>query len=218
MTAHARRRALRMIAAGGALGAAGVSGWISEALARGDLGATQGVNRAEGTVTVGGKPAGAGTPVALGQRVATGAGSTAVVVIGEDAFLLRANTVIEARGSRGALSGVLIASGRVLTVFSRKPVEIKAAHATIGIRGTGAYFEIEPASVYFCLCYGEALVSGAGMDPRLVKTSHHEQPLLLHEDAGTMRAEPGPFRNHTDDELFMLEALVGREPPFARRY
>ena len=209
-----RRRQLLRLAA--AFGAGGVSGWISQALAKGDLGAAQGVHRLEGTATVGGKPARVGTPVPLGERVATGAGSMAVVVVGEDAFLLRANTVIEARGSRGVVSDLIISTGRVLSVFSKKPVEIKAATATIGIRGTGAYIEVDPGSVYFCLCYGEALVQGAGMEPKLVKTTHHEQPLLLREGGGVMRPEPGPFRNHTDEELILLESLVGREPPFTK--
>lgn len=209
-----RRSIVRLIAASGALGAAGMSGFIARALAKGDLGAVQGINRLEGTVTVGGKAARIGSPVPLGERVATGPNSMAVVVVGEDAFLLRANTTIEPRGSRGALSDLLISSGRVLSVFSRKPVQIKAAHATIGIRGTGAYFEVDPDSVYFCLCYGEAVVQGQGMADKVVKTTHHEQPLLLIAAAGAMRAEPGPFRNHTDEELILLESLVGREPPF----
>ena len=214
--AEGRRRMLRLLAASGALGAAGLGGFMSRALAKGDLGATQGVNRLEGTATVGGKPARVGTPVALGERVATGPGSMAVVVVGEDAFLLRANTIIEPRGSRGVVSDLLISTGRVLSVFSKKPVEIKASHATIGIRGTGAYIEVDPADVYFCLCYGEALIRGAGMEPKAVKTTHHEQPLLLRQDGGILRAEPGPFRNHTDDELVLLESLVGREPPFVK--
>jgi hypothetical protein len=210
-----RRRALiRLIAASGALGAAGMSGFIARALAKGDLGAVQGINRLEGTVMVGGKPGRIGTPVPLGERVATGADSMAVVVVGEDAFLLRANTIMQPRGSRGVLSDLLISSGRVLSVFSKKPVQIKAAHATIGIRGTGAYIEVDPGSVYFCLCYGEAVVQGAGMADKLVKTTHHEQPLLLQQSGGSMRAEPGPFRNHSDEELILLESLVGREPPF----
>ena len=211
-----QRRRREWLRLAGTLGAAGVGGFLAEALAKGDLGAAQGVHRLEGTATVGGKPARVGTPVPLGERVATGPGSMAVVVVGEDAFLLRANTVIEARGSRGVLSDLLISSGRVLSVFSKKPVEIKASHATIGIRGTGAYLELDPGSVYFCLCYGEALVQGAGMESKVVKTTHHEQPLLLRDDGGVMRAEPGPFRNHTDAELVMLEALVGRAPPFTK--
>jgi hypothetical protein len=139
-----------------------------------------------------------------------------VVVVGADAFLLRSQTTIEVKGREGILSEMLVASGQVLSVFAKKPVAIKAATASIGIRGTGAYLEVEPASVYFCLCYGDALVEGPGMAEKAVKTTHHEQPLILLQDGGVMRAEPGPFRNHSDAELIMLEALVGREPPFMR--
>jgi hypothetical protein len=211
---HGRRAWLRAIAAGGALGA---SGWIGAALAKGDLGPGQGVVRLEGTASVNNKPARIGTLVEPGDRVATGANSMAVIVVREDAFLLRANTSIETKGGGGVLTDLLIGTGKVLSVFSKKPLAIRAATASIGIRGTGAYIEVDPGSVYFCLCYGEALVEGAGMKSAMtVKTTHHEQPLLLRDDGGIMRVEPGPFRNHTDAELIMLEALVGREPPFTK--
>ncbi|HET7730368.1 MAG TPA: hypothetical protein VFK48_10080 [Usitatibacter sp.] len=211
-----RRETLRRLAASGALGAAGLGGWMSRALASGDLPAVPGVNRLEGTATVNGKPAKVGTPVAMGDRVATGPSSQAVVVLKGDAFLLRSDTIIEVKGRDGTLTDLLIAGGRVLSVFGRKPVAVKAASASIGIRGTGAYFEVEPAGVYFCLCYGEAVIEGPGMAPKAVVTTHHEQPLLLRENAAAMRAEPGPFRNHTDEELVMLEALHGRQPPFMK--
>jgi hypothetical protein len=140
-----------------------------------------------------------------------------VIVVGSDAFLLRSQTTVELGGSQGVLSGMLISAGKVLSVFSKKPVAIKAASATIGIRGTGAYIEVNPDSVYFCLCYGEALVEGPGMaNAREVKTTHHESPLLLRDDGGIMKVEPGPFQNHSDAELVMLESLVGREPPFTK--
>ena len=215
MTASAsRRRWIARLAASGALASGGIVGVISRALAKGDLGHAQGVQRIEGSVTVAGRPASVGTPVALGDRVATGARSSAVIVVGQDAFLMRADSMIVTSGERGTLSRLLIETGRVLSVFGKKPVEIKAAIASIGIRGTGAYLEVAPNEVYFCLCYGEARVDGARMETKRVKTTHHESPLLLTESDGVVRAEPGPFRNHTDAELIMLEALVGREPPF----
>jgi hypothetical protein len=139
-----------------------------------------------------------------------------VIVVGSDAFLMRAQTTIEVKGRDGVLSEMLITTGKLLSVFAQKPVAIKAASASIGIRGTGAYIEVEPKSVYFCLCYGEALIDGPGMSGKLVKTTHHEQPLILREDGGIMLAEPGPFQNHSDAELIMLESLVGREPPFMK--
>ncbi len=207
-----RRECLRAIAA---YGAAGASAVISDALAKGDL--PPGVARLEGAATVNGRDAKVGTPVALGDRIATARGSQAVIVVGSDAFLLRSQTIIEVGGSQGALTDMLVSAGRVLSVFSKKPVAIKASNASIGIRGTGAYIELNPGSVYFCLCYGEARVEGPGMaNAREVKTTHHETPLLLHDDGGIMRVEPGPFQNHSDAELIMLESLVGREPPFMR--
>jgi hypothetical protein len=207
-----RRDWMRFIAAGGA---AAASTRIAQALAKGDL--PPGINQLEGTASINGRAAHVGTPVNLGDRIATGRGSQAVIVVGSDAFLLRANSVIEVKGSGGVLSDLVVATGQVLSVFAKKPVAIRAASASIGIRGTGAYIEVDPDSVYFCLCYGEALVEGPGMAAaRRVKTTHHEQPLLLRDDGGIMRVEPGPFRNHTDAELVMLEALVGREPPFMK--
>jgi hypothetical protein len=211
-----RRRLVRMLLAGGALGASGLTGFMSRALASGDLPGGTGIARLDGSATVNGRPAKVGTPLAMGDRVATGSASQAVVVLKGDAFLLRSKTIIEVKGRENTLTDLLIASGRVLSVFAKKPVTVKASTATIGIRGTGAYFEVEPQSVYFCLCYGEAVIDGPRMQPKTVKTTHHESPLVLREDGGIMSAEPGPFQNHTDDELILLESLVGREPPFLK--
>ena len=215
MREEMRRRILALVATG-ALGAAGLSGWLSRALASGDLPKTSGIHRLKGTATVNGREAKVGTPVKTGDRIATGPASEAVVVLGRDVFLLRENTSIEVHGDEGVLSELAIVGGRVLSVFARKPVSIKAGAASIGIRGTGAYLEVEPASVYFCLCYGEALVEAPGMAAKLVKTTHHEQPMLIHAEAGATAADRAKFRNHTDDELILLESLVGREPPFMK--
>lgn len=218
-TGFDRRRFVARLAAAGALGAGGLTGFIGRALAKGDLPAIPGVNQLKGTATVNGRPAQVGTPVGPADRFATGPGSMAVVVIKEDAFLVRESTTLEFGDSGGALSRILIRTGKVLSVFARKPVTIQAASATIGIRGTGAYLEVDPAQVYFCLCYGEAGIDGPGMAAtKVVKTTHHEQPLVLSDSGGIMAAKPGPFMNHTDDELILLESLVGREPPFVGQY
>lgn len=206
-----RREVLKRIAA---YGAAGVSGFLSDVLAKGDV--PPGIHRLEGSAQVNGREAQVGTPVHLGDRIVTARSSQAVIVVGSDAFLLRSQTTLELKGRDGVLADMLITTGKVLSVFSKKPVAIKAATASIGIRGTGAYIEVEAKSVYFCLCYGEALVEGPNMNSKLVKTTHHEQPLVLREDGGILRAEPGPFQNHSDAELIMLESLVGREPPFMK--
>jgi len=210
------RRRILMLAASGAFGAAGLTGLMSRLLASGDMPKSSGIHRLEGTATVNGAPAQVGTPVKAGDRIATGPRSQAVVVVGKDAFLLREQTIVESRAREGTLTELLISTGRVLSVFSKKPVTIKAPVATIGIRGTGAYFEAEEKSLYFCLCYGEALVEAPGMASKLVKTSHHEQPMVIRGGGGGTSADPAMFQNHSDQELILLESLVGREPPFMK--
>ena len=214
MSRHPTRRDVLRAAA--ALGAAGLSGYLSDVLAAGDLPATPGINRVEGVVTVNGRAVKAGAPVNMGDRVATGAQSRAVVVLKGDAFLLHPQTIIEVKGREGVLGELSIAAGRVLSVFGKRPIAVKAATASIGIRGTGAYIEVLPDELYFCLCYGEALFDVPGHPQRTVRTTHHEEPILVTGLQARPAVERGPFRNHTDDELVMLEALVGREPPFMK--
>lgn len=207
-----RRDVLRLLA----LGPAGLSGFLSEALAAGSIDGVQGVAQVDGPATINGKLAKQGTPVAAGDRIVTGKNAQVVIVVGKDAFLLRDNTSVALKGQGEVLSGAVIQAGKALAVFSKKPFVIEANQASIGIRGTGAYLEVEAARVYFCLCYGEAVITGGTMPPKTVKTEHHESPLYLMKDGTSLRAEPGPFLNHKDEELVMLEALTGREPPFVK--
>jgi hypothetical protein len=145
-----------------------------------------------------------------------------VVLVGKDAYLLRDNSTIvleESKALPGLLGEVAVLTGKVLSVLEKRlrdqRVQYRVPNATIGIRGTGFYVEIYPERTYFCLCYGEAAIDGKGMsEPKIVKTTHHESPLWLDDRGGSMKVEAGPFMNHTDDELIMLEKLTGREPPF----
>jgi len=87
-------------------------------------------------------------------------------------------------------------------------------NATIGIRGTGAYLEAEAARTYFCLCYGTADVATAdGKVKDSYSTTHHESPRYLYGDGRKDAMTAARVVNHTDAELIMLEALVGRTPP-----
>lgn len=217
-----RRQWLKNAAALGLLGPAGISGLIQEVLAKGDVPTVAGINTLQGTAMVNGKPARVGTPVKPGDRVTTGPNSFAVVVVGKDAYLLRDNSTVVLEASKlqpDVLDKVLILTGKVLSVLAKRApdqrVQFRSPNATIGIRGTGFYMEIHEGRTYFCLCYGEAAIDGAGMsEPKIVKTTHHESPLWLDDRSGVMKAEKGPFMNHTDDELIMLEKLTGRVPPF----
>ncbi len=132
-------------------------------------------------------------------------------------------TTLSASGSAASVNSLDLTfgtTGKVLSVFDKradKGVRIRAANATIGIRGTGCYLEIHEGRTYFCLCYGEAAIDGGGMpQTRIIKTTHHESPVWLDDRGGVMKVENADFVNHNDDELIMLERLAGREPPFVR--
>ncbi len=201
---------------------------IQDTLANGDVPVMRGIQSIQGTVTVNGVMAKVGTMVKVGDRISTSAnkGSSAVIVIGNDAYMLREDTTIIFQASKknmavGAvevLESLLIASGKVLSVFAKRPpdqpVMLRARSATIGIRGTGCYVEVYERRTYFCLCYGEASVEGAGMTTQNIRTTHHEQPMWIDESGGKARMEKAEFGNHTDAELILLEKLTGREPPF----
>jgi hypothetical protein len=204
---RARRRALL------ALFGTGLSAALQRALAQAAV--AQGVRSVQGEVTVGGKPAARGTPVRPGDSVATGKGALAVFVIGQDAFLMRESSRAEFAGGE-ALAGVLrLFAGKLLGVFGPGGERnIVTSTATIGIRGTGCYFEAEPARTYFCLCYGTADVAAAGSDQRAsYTTTHHESPRYIYGDGRSRAIVPANVVNHTDAELIMLEGLAGRSPP-----
>lgn len=210
-----RRRLLKLAAAASLL-PGGVSALIRSALAAGVNPAQNGLQKLVGQVTVNERPARPGTLIKLGDTVATGPQSEAVYVIGQEAFLQRENSVVHFF-SDAAEGFFRIATGKMLSVFGRGPKKIYVPTATIGIRGTGCYIEALPKKTYFCLCYGEALVTptAAPQQEEVVRTAHHDHPIYIHGDPAMPTSMVGAeVINHSDAELTMLENLVGRWPPF----
>jgi hypothetical protein len=203
-----RRRALLALGAAMSMPAA-----LRLALAQSS--ATQGVRNTRGEVSINGKPADPGALVRPGDAIETGRRGYATFVVGEDAFLVRANSRAELFGSGALVSAMQLVTGRLLSVFgSGRGRRLVTATASIGIRGTGAYLEAEPARTYFCLCYGTADVAATmGGARESVNTSHHESPRYIYGDGRSRTIVPAYMSNHTDSELIMLESLVGRSPP-----
>jgi hypothetical protein len=210
-TDRARRRALLALLGAGA----GLAGALRLALAQ--SGQAQGVRELRGDVTVNGKPVRVGDAVQAGDTVATGKRSFAAFVVGGDAFLLRDSSRVEVAGGSVAADLLRLVTGKLLGVFGAgRGRRLVTANATIGIRGTGAYLEAEAARTYFCLCYGTADVATADGKARdSYTTTHHESPRYLYGDGRKNAITPARVANHTDAELIMLEALVGRTPPRA---
>ena len=212
----ARRRWLLGTVA--SLGTAALPGAVRHVLAMGERPAAPGLYRVEGDVRVNGRPAGAGRLIRPGDIVETGPRSQAVFVVGRDAYLLRAGSRLETVGREMLIDTLRVVTGRLLSVLGPGARRIQTPTATIGIRGTGIYVEAEPGRTYVCTCYGTAdLQSTEKPDEReTVTTTHHDQPRYVYGKSmpSIRMIEGAPVINHTDAELTMLEALVGRRPPF----
>ena len=142
------------------------------------------------------------------DRIQTGADGRLVIVVGRDAMLVRRNSSLSVLAN-----GFRLVTGAVLTVFSPgRSRQLTTPTATIGIRGTAVYLEAERGRTYACTCYGEAEL-GSAFDSsarETVHTKHHEQPRYLMAKSSPQMLMQAPMVNHTDDELRMLEGLLGR--------
>lgn len=200
------------------LGVSAIPAAIGHALAMGARPAEPGLYRVEGEVQVNGRPAETGQLIRPGDIIETGPRSHAIFVAGRDAYLLRASSRLETAGREMLIDSLRIVTGRLLSVFGPGARRIETPTAAIGIRGTGIYIEAEPERTYVCTCYGTADIQPSDKPEmrETVETKHHEQPRYVYGRSmpSIRMIETAPVINHTDAELIMLEALVGRRPPF----
>lgn len=220
----ARRTMLLKLAAAGLTVPGAIRMALAQQMPHDNMPGTQGMRDMRGDVRVNGRRAVLDTPVMPGDRVTTGRNAMAMFVVGQDAFLVRGTTRVELSGTNALISMARVLTGRLLGVFATgHERRILTPSATIGIRGTGGYIEAQRGRTYFCLCYGTADIASAGGATDSYSTSHHESPRYIYGDRRADPIVPANVTNHTDDELIMLEALVGRRPPQAfmdspRRY
>ena len=220
-----RRILVKALAAG--LFAAGIG--APRASAQGILGGTPGrlpegrsIYRIEGSARVNGAAATPQTIVRAGDTVVTSANSELVFAVGTQAMILRSDSqlVLESVTTGIAsfvVSGLRLVTGKLLSVSRNSSMRLVTPTATIGIRGTGWYAESDPEQTYFCTCYGDTdIVASKDPDSRTsVSAKAHDRPLYIVANAARgNNIRNAPFINHTDQELMLIEALVGRAPPF----
>ncbi len=175
----------------------------------------------EGDVRVNGQKADLGTRIAGGDVVSTRKNSEVVFAVGSDSFILRSDSEMEIEGGGFFINALRMLTGSMLSVFGKRTgqntLTMNSATATIGIRGTGIYMESEPGLTYLCTCYGQVgLYAKEDLnDSELITSVYHDAPKYITDRAtrGT-RIRSAPFKNHTDAELKLVEAIVGREVPF----
>ena len=175
----------------------------------------------EGDVRVNGQSADLETRISGGDVVSTQRNSEVVFAVGSDSFILRSNSEMEIEGGGFFVDSLRMLTGSVLSVFGKRggqqQLTMNSTTATIGIRGTGVYMESEPGLTYLCTCYGQVgLYSSQDLDDsELITATHHDAPkYITDKKARGTHIRPAPFKNHTDAELKLLEAIVGREVPF----
>ncbi len=202
-----RRRLLQLIAAGTLLPLAAIRQVLAD-----EANPVQGLRKISGEVLIDGKPASSGALVKPGSTVTTAAAGEAVYVVGKDAFLQRGGSTVKFESA----DTLRVVTGKILSVFAKGDRRIATPTATIGIRGTGCYIEASEEKVYFCLCYGRAdlLPTANPQQIEHLETRHHDHPVYIHRDSAVPTMVPADVINHHDAELVMLEALVGRTPPF----
>ena len=190
---------------------------LHDALAAGKR--PSGMIEVKGEVLINGRPARAGAAVKPGDSVATAPGGSAVFVVGRDAFLIREKSELRTAGGSALAGAMRLVTGKLLSVFGGGRRSITTPTATMGIRGTGIYIEAEAERTYVCVCYGLVDLQARNMPEarETVRTTHHDAPRYVYAygEKPIKMIEPAPMVNHTDAELIMLEALVGRTPPFA---
>ena len=221
------RRALLVRALTAGLLGAGWSG--AEAITFGVFGSRprklpegQSIYGLSGQVTVNDQPASLSTQIKPGDTVQTAQNSEIVFVVNTHSMILRSDSKLLIEQSQESATSLIIGglrmlSGRLLSVSRNSPMRLTSSTATIGIRGTGFYMEAEPDRTYFCTCYGATEVE-ATADPQsreTVTAKHHDRPLYIVTDGGSgNNIRNAPFINHTDQELALIETLVGRRTPF----
>lgn len=188
----------------------------------GKLPAGRSIYRITGTAFVNDKAATLETQVRPGDTVKTGKDSELIFAVGGHAMLLRSNTSMVIQGEASDASSLFISlirvvTGALLSVSRHAPMRIATPTATIGVRGTGWYTEADPEQTYFCTCYGTTDVTAANdaASRTTVVSKAHDRPLyVLGKGEAGRSIRDAPFINHTDQELMLIEALVGRTPPF----
>lgn len=175
-----------------------------------------------GQVTVNDKEATLSTQIKSGDTVQTAQNSEIVFVVNTHSMILRGDSKLLIEKPATApesllIGGLRMLSGKLLSVSRNSPMQLTSATATIGIRGTGFYIEADPERTYFCTCYGATDVQ-ATADPtsrEAIAATRHDRPVYIVTDGGTgSNIRSAPFVNHTDQELSLIETLVGRKTPF----
>ncbi len=175
------------------------------------------VHELQGIVTVNKKALTLTSIIRSGDEIMVSPDGKLVFSIGEDAFLVRGGSTLQVYAEEGGMlvNALRLITGAMLGVYGKRKTttRIYTATATIGIRGTAVYASVMPDRLYTCTCYGHTDLI-VGLEKADVIATHHNAHVVTTSKSGNSQMKAFEVLDHNDDELRMLEALVGRKPIF----
>jgi hypothetical protein len=169
-----------------------------------------------GTANLNGAPLSTASVIRPGDTVETGANSRLIFAVADNAYILRQDSQMILPADNDVAGALRLVTGGLLSVFGRRKRSLVTSAVTIGIRGTGVYLESTPDESYVCTCFGTAdlIPTSSGQIEETVQTEHHDAPRYAVVGASSGKSvREAPFKNHTDMEVALIEALVGRSAP-----
>lgn len=142
--------------------------------------------------------------------------SQSALRLGKCAFLFAPFSKVKFTVREGlAVKAANLIGGAMHSVFDPDEIgerTVSTSHATIGIRGTAHYLEVEGEydRTYSCCCYGHIHIE-SGSESETQRTRYHDARIISASGAILESPYERPL-NHYDDSLQFLENSVGREP------
>ena len=181
------------------------------------LAATGKIHEIEGDVFINQAKINSASLIKNDDEIVVSKDSKLVFSLGEDAFLVRGGTTLQVYSDHDSLlvTALRLVTGGMLGVFAKRKIttRIYTNTATIGVRGTAVYAAVTKDKLYTCTCYGHTDLI-IGLEREDVISKHHNAHVVTTNGSGNAQMKAFEVIDHTDDELRMLEALVGRKPSF----
>lgn len=173
------------------------------------------IRELSGKVYINSEVATLNSTIRSGDLVTTSHNGRISFSIDGDAFLLKERTSLKVGTEESSVINLLrLFTGKLLSVFEKgRHREIVTSTATIGIRGTACFLNVQPKQTYYCNCYGKTELRAENIKEEFEAT-HHNAHQLDFDGMHLMGMEVMKVIYHTDDELRQLESYVGRVPVF----
>ena len=179
--------------------------------------ATRKIHEIEGDVFINQAKINSESLIKNGDEIVVSKDGKLVFSLGEDAFLVRGGTTLQVYYDHDSLlvTALRLVTGAMLGVFGKRKTttHIYTATATIGVRGTAVYAAVTKDKLYTCTCYGHTDLI-VGLEREDVISKHHNAHVVTINVSGNTQMKAFEVIDHNDDELRMLEALVGKKPSF----